>query len=260
METKPLTILAFFAHPDDEVMLGGGTLALLAKAGAHVHYLCATRGEGGENGEPPICSREQLGEVREKETVCAVQALGAKSLTFLNYIDPTVGEGDELYPFTDDLTMLTAQVTNSIKQFNADVLITHGADGEYGHPAHVVCHQAGLAAVLALEEDAPLMYTPLASYPEHPRQHMLNKCEPADYILDIHPVLEIKTAATLCHKTQHALFVRHTSQKLGRQVTVPEIVLQEESLRRTYPRDMEHDPVYELLKPGGTIRLYKEKK
>ena len=46
-----MNILAFFAHPDDETMLCGGTLALLAQNGASVHYLCATRGEGGELGE-----------------------------------------------------------------------------------------------------------------------------------------------------------------------------------------------------------------
>ena len=43
-------ILTIIAHPDDETMLSGGTLALLARAGAEVHYLCATRGEGGEVG------------------------------------------------------------------------------------------------------------------------------------------------------------------------------------------------------------------
>ena len=43
-----MNILAFFAHPDDETMLAGGALALLAQNGAQVHYLCATRGEGGE--------------------------------------------------------------------------------------------------------------------------------------------------------------------------------------------------------------------
>jgi LmbE family N-acetylglucosaminyl deacetylase len=38
-----MNILAFFAHPDDETILAGGTLALLGMAGAQVHYLCATR-------------------------------------------------------------------------------------------------------------------------------------------------------------------------------------------------------------------------
>ena len=62
-----MNILAFFAHPDDETMLTGGTLALLAKRGANIHYVCATRGEGGEIGEPPVTTIQELGETREKE-------------------------------------------------------------------------------------------------------------------------------------------------------------------------------------------------
>ena len=49
-----LDVIAFFAHPDDETMLCGGTLALLDSLGARVHLLVATRGEGGEMGEPPL--------------------------------------------------------------------------------------------------------------------------------------------------------------------------------------------------------------
>jgi LmbE family N-acetylglucosaminyl deacetylase len=47
-----MSVLAFSAHPDDETMLAGGTLALLGRAGAQVQSLCATRGEGGETWEP----------------------------------------------------------------------------------------------------------------------------------------------------------------------------------------------------------------
>src|SRR5512139_2646760 len=111
-----MNLLTLFAHPDDETMLIGGTLAILSQAGFDVHYLCATRGEGGEMGEPPLCSREELGDVREQELVCAVQALGGRSLTFLGYVDPQIGEEEELYAFTDDLTMLAGQVATSIDQ------------------------------------------------------------------------------------------------------------------------------------------------
>ena len=52
--------LAFFAHPDDETMLAGGTLALLAHSGVGVHYLIATSGEGGEAGEPAPVSYTHL--------------------------------------------------------------------------------------------------------------------------------------------------------------------------------------------------------
>jgi N-acetylglucosamine malate deacetylase 2 len=83
-----VNLLAVFAHPDDETMLSGGILALAARNGMLVDYVCATRGEGGETGEPPVCTREMLGEVSEQEMVCAVQTLGGRSLTFLGYTGP----------------------------------------------------------------------------------------------------------------------------------------------------------------------------
>lgn len=52
-----MNILSFFAHPDDETMLRGGILALLAQNGAKVHFLSATSVEGGEIGEPPRTTR-----------------------------------------------------------------------------------------------------------------------------------------------------------------------------------------------------------
>ena len=73
-----LTVLAVFAHPDDETILAGGILAMLAEQGATLHLLLATRGEGGEPGEPPLTERSQLGMVREAELRCAAEKLGAE--------------------------------------------------------------------------------------------------------------------------------------------------------------------------------------
>ncbi|HLF90639.1 MAG TPA: PIG-L deacetylase family protein [Anaerolineales bacterium] len=249
-----LNILAFFAHPDDETMFMGGALALLARQGAHVHYVCATRGEGGETGEPPICTLEELGDVREQELVCAVGALRGRSLTFLGHVDPRVGPDDELYPFTDNLTHLAGQIAASIKQFDIHVVLTHGSNGEYGHPAHVLCHQAAVAAVLSFpEETRPVLYTASASFLDHPYPRLTNANDPAHLILDLTPVLNKKTGAALCHRTQHALFVRRRSEQEGRQLTVPEIILPVEGVHRLLPAWMGEpdDPVAEMLVQAG---------
>jgi LmbE family N-acetylglucosaminyl deacetylase len=227
-----MNILAFFAHPDDETMLAGGTLALLAQNGAAMHYLCATRGEGGEVGEPPLCTQEQLGEVREKELVCAVRALGGRSLTFLGYVDPRVGPENSLFAYSDNLTLLAGQVAASIRQFDIQVVISHGSNGEYGHPAHQLTHQAARIAVESLGEDGPEFYTTAAIFPDHPRPRLANQDDPADLVLDVSPVLSQKTQAALCHRTQHALFVRHASEEAGRPLSVPEVIMKVESLRR----------------------------
>lgn len=248
-----MKILAFFAHPDDETMLAGGALALLARSGAEVHYLCATRGEGGEVGEPPITEAENLGQVREEEMVCAVQALGGRSLTFLGYTDPRVGPEEELYAYTDNLTMLSGQVAASIRQFGVEVVITHGSNGEYGHPAHVISHRAAAIAVLSFGEESPLLYTAAAMFPDHPKPRLANKDDPADLVLDITPALGQKEQAAMCHRTQHALFVRRASEEAGRKMTVPEVILPTEGLHRLRPpvKDGEQieDQFVEMLRP-----------
>jgi LmbE family N-acetylglucosaminyl deacetylase len=230
-----MNILAFFAHPDDETMLAGGALALLAQDGAQVHYLCATRGEGGEVGEPPACTLEELGDVREQELVCAVQALGGRSLTFLGHTDPRVGPENALYAFTDDLILLAGQVAASIRQVKADVLLTHGSNGEYGHPAHIISHQAARVAVESLGDKAPLLYSASAFFFEHPRPRLANQDDPAHLVLDISPALPQKTSAALCHRTQHALFTRRASEEAGRLLTVPEVILTLEGYHRAHP-------------------------
>jgi LmbE family N-acetylglucosaminyl deacetylase len=238
-----VNVLAFFAHPDDETMLAGGTLALLKRSGTRVHYLCATRGEGGEVGDPPVCEPDELGEVREQEMVCAVQALGGLSLTFLGYTDPRVGAEEELYAYTDNLTMLSGQVAASIRQFQPEVVITHGSNGEYGHPAHVITHQAAAIAVRSFGEDSPLLYTAAAIFDGHPKPRLANKDDHAHLVLDITAALEQKEQAAMCHRTQHALFVRRATQEAGRKVSVPEVIMHMEGLHRVHPPEEDGDPV-----------------
>jgi LmbE family N-acetylglucosaminyl deacetylase len=217
-----------------------------------VHYLCATRGEGGETGEPPLCSETELGAVREQELICAVSSLGGSSLTFLDYIDPRVGPDQQLYAYAQDLTFLAGQVATSIRQFGIHAVITHGSNGEYGHPAHVLTHQAARLAVGSFGQSTPLLYTVAASFPEHPWPRITNPDDPAHLVLDITPALAEKTQAALCHRTQHALFVRRRSQAAGRQLSVPEVILPLESLHRHLPpiNGQVDDEVANLLKPN----------
>ena len=230
-----MNILAFFAHPDDETMMAGGALLMLARRGFQVHFYSATRGEGGEVGEPPVCAVEELGGVREAELACAIKTLHGSSLTFLGYVDPRVGPDNTLYPFDADLKVLAGQIAAAIRRNQAAAVFAHGSNGEYGHPAHILMHQAVALAVSSLGEQAPLFYTANAAYPEHPRPRLMNKDDPAHIVLDIGPVRAQKVNAVLCHKTQNALFVRNASQEAGRPVSVPEVILPTESFHRVYP-------------------------
>lgn len=245
-----LKTLAFFAHPDDETMLIGGTLAYLALQGAEVHYLCATRGEGGEVGQPPLCTQQELGKMREKELACAVQALGGKELSFLDYQDPVIGPEDELYAFTENEDELIRRLQGTIINLDPEVIITHGTDGEYGHPGHVLANRALLQAVRDLEGYNPVVYTVAAFYEGHPRPRLANESDRADLVLDISPVRYRKVQAATCHRTQHALFLRHARERRGEEVTLPEIIRDQESLSRALPEnggDLD-DPAAELLR------------
>lgn len=230
-----MDILAAFAHPDDETRFLGGTLGMLAAKGARVHLLISTRGEGGEIGEPPLCSQEELGRVRENEMKCAAEALGASSLTFLDYVDPVVSEGGDVFAFKADKQILASQLLSAAQKVGAEVIISHGSNGEYGHPAHKLMHQAVMQAVEKV--DNLVVYSVSAIYDDHPKPRLANKDDQADFILDIEPWYSAKLDATICHQTQHALFVRRSSKAAGRQMTLEEVTSKEESLHRAWPSE-----------------------
>jgi N-acetylglucosamine malate deacetylase 2 len=250
-----MNILAFFAHPDDETMLCGGTLALLAGAGARVHYLIATRGEGGEAGDPPLCIQAELGRVRQDEMTCAVQALGGASLDFMDYIDPLVGPDNTLFPFEAELEQVVDALLRHMRLRQIDAVITHGKNGEYGHPAHKLVTLAASLAVAALGQKSPMLYHVQAAFEGHPKPHLMNKDEPAHLVLETAPVKDAKTAAALCHRTQNALFVRRASERAGRPVTVPEVITTLESLHRAYPpvEGNVQDELARLLLDSGAV-------
>lgn len=237
--------------------MAGGTLAILAKQGAAVYFLSATRGEGGETGEPPLCEIERLGQVRTGEIRCAVEALGGAGLNFLDYIDPRVGPDNALFAYTEDVERVAEQVRQEIIRLRIDAVFAHGSNGEYGHPAHQLTHRAVRRAIEILGERAPLFYSPHAAYPENPRPRLMNKDDPADLVIDITAVLPQKIAAAECHRTQHALFVRNASKDAGRPLTVPEVILPVESLRRQYPPVPEgkpvRDAVADALRAAGAV-------
>jgi LmbE family N-acetylglucosaminyl deacetylase len=245
-------VLTIFAHPDDETMLTGGTLALLARSGAELHYLCATRGEGGELGEPPVCNRERIGICRERELQNAIRALGGGGLDFLDYIDPLVGESEELYPYTEDMGELVSKITTHVQRIQPGAILTHGVNGEYGHPGHILTHQAVRAVVEDLQEEAaPLLYTFCADFPNHPRPRHANPDNPAHLILDVSPVMDEKSRAAYSHRSQIPLFLRRRSKRAGYRLTVPEILLKVESLHRAHPvtNGVPDDELIRLLKP-----------
>lgn len=240
-------VVCCFAHPDDETVLAGGLISMLAQQGIRVHIVCATRGEGGELGEPPLTTRDQLGAVRERELRCAVQKMGA-SLTILDYVDPAIGPDDVLSPFEADFDTLVRQFTSIAGKAQANLILTHGSDGEYGHPAHRLVHNAVVTGCKHLLPNT-LLYTVAANVPSI-NDRLWNQNDMAHFALDIRPWSAQKIAAMECHETQHALFKRRRELK-----TVAEALRTVESVRRVLPEitpdDLPKDAFAELLQTAG---------
>jgi N-acetyl-1-D-myo-inositol-2-amino-2-deoxy-alpha-D-glucopyranoside deacetylase len=123
-------VLGVFAHPDDEVLCAGGTLALCAAAGQAVTVVCATRGELGPIAEPALVAGASLGDVRERELRASCAALGVLDVRVLGLPDAGVDWAAELQGTLEQLVLL-------IRQLRPDAIVTFGADGLYGHSDHV---------------------------------------------------------------------------------------------------------------------------
>ncbi len=140
--SNPLKLLAVLAHPDDESIGVGGTLARYAAEGVHVHLVCATRGERGrffDHEDRPDDS--EVGRVREGELRCAAAALGVGEVAFLDYIDGELAEAEQ--------PEATGRIVGHIRRIRPQVVVTFDPFGAYGHPDHVAVSQLTTAAVAA---------------------------------------------------------------------------------------------------------------
>ena len=230
-------VLAISAHPDDDTLFAGGTLARYASLGLEVYTLCTTRGEGGEVGEPPIGPKERLGELREVEARCAAAALGEQDIFFLDFVDPHMEIDGIALPIDATMEEFSGAIAEHLDRLRPAIVLTHGSDGEYGHPQHQFTHHAVRTAIRQLGSWQPDEFlTWMACTPDNGDDRLTNTSDPATHSLDISPWLERKVAAALCHRSQHAMFLRNSKQP-----TVRDMVRTVEHLRSW--------PAEELLRP-----------
>jgi LmbE family N-acetylglucosaminyl deacetylase len=203
------SILVISAHPDDETLFAGGTLAMYAQKGHKVFILETTRGQGGEIGEPPLTTRENLAIFREQEVRKAAQALGVDDIFFLPYVDPYMEINGIARRVDVPLKDFAETIGNYVKRIQPDLIITHGSNGEYGHPQHIYTHKATRLALFNGHPDIALLSW-CAWYEPSARERILNKDDRADITNDITPWHPRKVRAALCHRTQHAMFLRNS--------------------------------------------------
>lgn len=193
-----LTIMAVFAHPDDETFICGGTLAKFAQAGERVVLLCATRGEMGRRmGVPPVATRETLPQLRDKELQEACRALGIAELKYLGLRDKTL----EIQPFEP----LVATILEHLRKETPNRVVTfHERLG--GHADHCTIGRAATRAFSMYQKEHPeanlffVAWNTLATEPERyglDSQDLLR--------VDVRPQLAAKLLAFRAHRSQSGM-------------------------------------------------------
>jgi len=164
--TTMTAVVSFHAHPDDEVLLTGGTLARLAAEGHRVVIVMATDGDMGQ------ATGRRLSQLRE-----SAAALGVATVVHLGYADS--GHGPVLFPDPPDrqrfaradVAEAAAKLAAIIREEGAGLLLSYPANGVNGHRDHVKVHQVGARAaqlagnVRVLEATAPRELAAVAFWP-----------------------------------------------------------------------------------------------
>lgn len=160
-------LLLVHAHPDDESINNGVTMARYAAEGAHVTLVTCTLGERGEVIPPELAhlTGAALGGHRRGELAAAMRALGVDDFRLLGGPGRFADSGMMGLPDNDDpgclwqadVDQAAALLVDVIREVRPQVLVTYDPDGGYGHPDHIQAHRIAMrAAELAAEAGCPI--------------------------------------------------------------------------------------------------------
>lgn len=215
----PRTVLSLHAHPDDETLLTGGTLARAASSGHRVVLVVATSGESGLS-DSRLSSG--LGERRRHEVEMAAAALGVARTVHLGHADSGIDgrQGGGLALTRVPVDSVAAQVAAVLREEDADVLTGYDAHGGYGHPDHVAVHHiarraatlAGTPLLVEATLDRRLVHRvgwvmrSLGPWsprlPWEPGQAVYTRHEELTHRVDVRPHLRAKRRALEAHASQ----------------------------------------------------------
>jgi LmbE family N-acetylglucosaminyl deacetylase len=234
------TLLAVFAHPDDESFGPGGTLARYARSGVNVWLVCATDGDAGTVDAEMLANVASTSQLRAAELCCAAQTLGLRGVDWLGYRDSGMaGSPDNQHPaslYQAPMDEVVGKIVASMRKHRPQVVICDNQFGGYGHPDHIKLHQATVRA-FEIANDAALY--PEAGPPWQPqrlyftafspgllkllvrvmplfrkdprrfgRNHDIDLVQiiswetPIHARVDVRPYLATKDVASACHKSQ----------------------------------------------------------
>jgi len=222
MDADAATVVFLHAHPDDEAIFTGGTMAMLAARGHRVVLVVATSGELGVAGDGAAIGSE-LARARQRESRECCEALGVGDVVFLDYEDSGV-DGENVSGFCHEPQLHVAERLGAVlAQFGSvDALVSYDDHGIYGHPDHEQVHrvarlavqQAGIPTLYESTVDREYLHfvethvVVEAGLGERPMGRGLAASAlglatvEIDCTVDVHSVLETKRAAMAAHATQ----------------------------------------------------------
>jgi len=158
--SKRARLLLVHAHPDDESINNGATMAKYAHEGFEVALVTCTRGEEGEILLPELADaasdkRDRLAEIREGELANALEALGVSRHWYLGapeqrfrdsgMMDTPQNARPDVF-WNADVDEAAALLAHYIVEFKPHVLVTYDEFGGYGHPDHIQAHRVTMQA------------------------------------------------------------------------------------------------------------------
>ncbi len=170
---RPVRVLAILAHPDDETVCAGGTLARHAAEGADVRVVSLTQGGAGQIRDAAVATRSTLAAARELELAAAGKILGLTETRCLYLEDGTLSDLPQ--------QLLVDLATDLLAELEPDVVITFGPDGFSGHPDHVAVGAAVTAACFAARDSRPVRLF----HCHRPFNRMLMRDHLAEWVVDM---------------------------------------------------------------------------
>jgi N-acetyl-1-D-myo-inositol-2-amino-2-deoxy-alpha-D-glucopyranoside deacetylase len=168
MSSPDRRLLLVHAHPDDESIYTGATMAKYAAEGALVTLVTCTLGELGEIIPPSLDylaaeKEDRLGAYRIGELAAACAALGVTDHRFLggpgrwrdSGMMGTAGNDDPRCFWRADVDQAADALLDVIGEIRPQVLVTYDANGAYGHPDHIQAHRVAWRACELAGPDAP---------------------------------------------------------------------------------------------------------
>ncbi|HVF08335.1 MAG TPA: PIG-L family deacetylase [Actinomycetota bacterium] len=218
------TLVFFHAHPDDESIGTGGTIAKSVAAGHRVVLVTATGGEQGEYPDGFLGEGQELGEARADELAAAAGILGVARVEPLGYRDSgMVGTPENDVPecfWQADVEEAAVKLAAILREESAEVLVVYDENGVYGHPDHVQVHRVGVRAAeiaavsrvfettvnrtawrrrmteLAVAEGAEAQATPTIDFPIGVEEDELS------HAIDVSEFIDVKRKAMRAHASQ----------------------------------------------------------